>query len=200
MENDTFSADFDAAKRAGDSDERASRLVQLCKDHDLRDPKCAEAVRIIASWIDSPDDSVRREVAFALCFYRPVRGFEYVATQGWKTAPPADLHWYAGALTSCIVDPKQVTWSAAEPIAATLLREAPTRESSGDELAYRDALDDHRNSLEEAYRVVSHFHGLLCRELDLSRIDETQSEAPVDWRIVAEVLYHCGKNARAHPS
>ena len=183
---------------AADADsDRARLLTYLYKTFDLRDPAHSDAVRIISEWINSPDDELRIAVANALCLFRPVRGYEWVAIVGWQKSSPFDLHWYAAALENAFVDVSLLTPQVAGTVAERLFVRRPERHQFSDDFAFEQALQTHDITIREGHRACRHFWQLLTQppasrgELAPSAVGDAKE---VDWKIIAYVLYRacCG--------
>ena len=112
--------DFAWVRDCADADTKASALIAFCKKWDLRDAEHASIVLEIGTWIDSPSDQLRQELVFALCFIRPVPGFEWVVIAGWKKASIVDLRWYATSVENSITRREQVSPQVVTTIAERL--------------------------------------------------------------------------------
>ncbi len=154
----TFDDLFQAVCNTVHTETGASLLVSLCKEFDLRRPEHGSAVELMATWITSPCEYFRQELVFALCLFRPVPGYAWVAIEGWKTAPVLDLHWYAGAIQNSFDRPDLVTPADVTTIAARLHVRAPTEETfDRSHFGFlEEALSERRTELCDTARALGH--------------------------------------------
>lgn len=188
-DRDAFIQDFNDVVAIGDGHCRASLLVRLCKDYDLRDKAYAHEVQQIAQWIESSNDDVRREVVFALSSFRPIPGYEYIAVEGWKKAPASDLHWYASAIESSYTYSEQICHEVVTAVVEKLWSKRPVKKDFSCDLDHIEAVADHENTLSDTMRVVEYLHNVLFPNLILKDEPHGLEQHEVNWRVVAEVLY-----------
>ena|GEM_PF-2696738 len=194
-----FVSYFNQLKSIDDPQELHSALVWLCKDRDLRRPEYAQSVSEIAQWIESPNEPVRQGVVFALSLVRPVPGYEYLASKGWRSAPAGELHWYAAAIVSSYKDASQIDMEVVCLVADKLMLTPPHEQDYDDELEFTYAQDDYRECQEQSARVLNNFHRKVCEGKHEDELNIDAADTHLDWRKVAEVLHYVGCRALARP-
>ncbi len=181
-----------ATRACCDDQTRASMIVQLCKSFDLTSPENQFAVDEISQWIASPSADVRREVVFALCMLKPVRGCEWLLAKGWSHAPIGDLHWYASAIENSCSRAEQVSQDLVCTVVATLLIRPPTEPEDPSNLDALEVWQDYRMAKTESIRALRHLASVALPE------HEWSPEAEVDWECVARLLnWSCCRHVTA---
>lgn len=167
-------------------------MAHLSEDFDLTDPAYKNDVATIASWIESPNDEIRREVVVALCFGRNVPGYETLAIKGWRRADDGTLHWYASAIEFSFTKPEQIHLGVVLPIVAKLWREIPKRDAFSSELDYTEAVDERNMCISQTMRVLRHLDDVVHHRELPQRYDYSKPELEIDWQLAARFLYKVG--------
>lgn len=177
-----------AIRKCRDDQSRASMIVQLAKSFDLTIPAHRFAVDEMSQWIASPSADVRREVVFALCMLKPVRGCEQLLAEGWSRAPIGDLLWYVSAIENSCSSAEQVPQELAYAVVSTLLAEPPAQPEEPSSLETLEAWQGYRMARSESLRALRHLASVAVPGRRWSEAVE------VDWECVARLLHWACKD------
>ena len=185
---------LEKASEIAGADEVPYSFVDLSKTYDLSEARFSDLVAEISQLVHSSDQWVRLEVVEALCAYRPIPGYEWVAVEGWRNAPAAHIHICATALMRTCDTKERITSQLVTMVAAPLFADEPQRQDFDDELPYRESLEDVEYAARRAYEVLLYFDYVLKnepipRDFWMKRDLIYCPDLPVDWRVVATVLY-----------
>ncbi|HRX85869.1 MAG TPA: hypothetical protein P5572_12700 [Phycisphaerae bacterium] len=173
--------------------EPLSSFSDLGQRYDLNNAECASLVKRIAQLIYSDDDALRIDVVEALCCYRPVQGYAWVAAEGFSRSAGADIHYFGTGLLAAYGCKREIPPWLLASVAGRLLEAAPQPAAFYDAYDFKLAARDHAYLVNESWRVLQGLVDIQNGREPAARpmaekVEADVTVAVIDWRRVAEIL------------